>query len=119
MFTSFAKRAFDFILFSSLYIASCAVIMVWQTYWLLLHMQPSIPLMGFVFFATVCSYNFHWYLTPFSVSFSQRLAWAHRHKGWHLFLYFVGLSGTFIFFLFIRQHWLALGFGAFITFLYS
>src|SRR5215467_6387716 len=93
--------------------------MVWQTYWLLIHTPPSINLMGFVFFATVCSYNFHWYLTPFSVSYSQRLAWAHHHKGWHLFLYFVGLIGTFVFFLFIREHWLALGFGAFITFLYS
>jgi 4-hydroxybenzoate polyprenyltransferase len=109
----------DFFLFSSLYIAFCAVIMVFQTYQLLLTVAPSVGLCVFVFFATICSYNFHWYLTPRSVTSSQRIRWAQKHKDWHLFLYFVGVAGSLASFFTIREHWPALAFGAFVTFLYS
>ncbi|MBS1597849.1 MAG: UbiA family prenyltransferase [Bacteroidetes bacterium] len=67
----------------------------------------------------MCSYNFHWWLTPSSVKISQRLQWAQRYKGLHLFLYFVGLAGSIFFFFTIKEHWMALAFGAFVTFLYS
>jgi 1,4-dihydroxy-2-naphthoate octaprenyltransferase len=93
--------------------------MVYQTYRLLLHDFPPFSVTAFVFFATMCSYNFHWYLTPDSVDFSRRIQWAREHKGWHLILYFMGLTGTIICFFPIRTHWMALGFVAFITFLYS
>jgi 4-hydroxybenzoate polyprenyltransferase len=113
------RKAFDFFVFSSLYISLCAVLMLYQTDWLLFRSRPSIDLSCFVFFSTVCSYNFHWYLTPYSVKFSQRIQWAQRHKGLHLFLYFIGLIGSIIFFFTIKEHWLALSFTAFVTFLYS
>ena len=93
--------------------------MVYQTSQLLLHANPSVYLLGFVFFSTICSYNFHWYLTTSSVASSQRTLWAQEHKGWHLFLYFTGLAGSIIYFFFIRQYWIAIAFGAFVTFLYS
>jgi 4-hydroxybenzoate polyprenyltransferase len=112
-------RLFDFFLFSSLYIALCAVVMVYQSGMLLLHTRPSTGICGFVFFATICSYNFHWYLTPSSVTASQRIRWAQQHKGWHLLLYFIGLAGSLVFFFTIKTHWLALAFAAFVTFLYS
>ncbi len=119
MIKKIIHRLSDFFLFSSLYIALCAVVMVHQTYQLLIHTRPSAGLSGFVFFATICSYNFHWYLSPYSVTSSQRIRWAQQHKGWHLLLYFIGLAGSVVFFFTISEHWLALAFGAFVTFLYS
>jgi len=113
------RKVFDFFIFSSLYISLCAVLMLYQTDWLLFRSTPSFNLSCFVFFSTVCSYNFHWYLTPYSVKFSQRIHWAQQHKGLHLILYFLGLAGSIIFFFTIKEHWLALSFAAFVTFLYS
>ncbi|HTQ63761.1 MAG TPA: UbiA family prenyltransferase [Puia sp.] len=93
--------------------------MVDQTYRLLLHAQPSFVLLCFVFFATICSYNFHWYLTPQSVTSSQRIQWTQNHKGLHLIFYFIGLTGSAVCFFMIKEHWMAMAFAAFVTFLYS
>jgi 4-hydroxybenzoate polyprenyltransferase len=93
--------------------------MVWQTSWLLLGAPPSGRLIGFVFFSTVCSYNFHWYLTPYSVNPSRRALWTQRHKVLHFILYLVGLVGAAVYFFYLLSHIVALCFGAFVTFLYS
>jgi len=93
--------------------------MVYQTTRLLLHTPVSLNLIFFVFFSTVCSYNFHWYLTTHSVKISQRIQWTQQYKGLHLLLYFIGLAGSVYFFFTIKEHWMALAFGAFVTFLYS
>lgn len=108
-----------FFLFSSLFIACCAVVMVDQTYRLVIHAQPGINFLAFVFFATICSYNFHWLFTPGSVNPSFRLQWAYTHKHYHLVLYFIGLAGSAVFFFFLLDHWQWLLVSAFITFLYS
>jgi len=93
--------------------------MVWQTSWLLLGAPPSGRLIGFVFFSTICSYNFHWYLTPYSVNPSRRALWTQRHKVLHFILYLVGLVGAGVYFFYLLSHIVALCFGAFVTFLYS
>jgi 4-hydroxybenzoate polyprenyltransferase len=93
--------------------------MVWQTSELLLGAPPSERLAGFVFFSTICSYNFHWYLTPYSVNPSRRALWTQRHKVLHFILYLVGLVGSAVYFFYLLSHILALCFGAFVTFLYS
>jgi 4-hydroxybenzoate polyprenyltransferase len=93
--------------------------MVYQTNSLLLHIPLSRDLVFFVFFSTMCSYNFHWYLTPFSVQTSERIQWTQRFRKLHLVLYFIGLFGSIFFFFKIIDHWMALAFGAFVTFLYS
>lgn len=54
-----------FILSHSVFIACCAMSMAFQTV-LLLHLESGIALYGFIFFATVCSYNFYWLLSRFS-----------------------------------------------------
>ncbi|HEY4205649.1 MAG TPA: hypothetical protein VGM31_02510 [Puia sp.] len=113
------RKIFDFFIFSSLYIALCAVLMVWQTGELLLGSPPSERLVGFVFFSTICSYNFHWYLTPYSVNPSRRASWTQRHKVVHFILYLVGLVGSAVYFFYLLPHIIALCFGAFVTFLYS
>jgi 4-hydroxybenzoate polyprenyltransferase len=113
------RKIVDFVVFSSLYVALCAVLMIWQTSRLLLGIFPSIHLLGFVFFATVCSYNFHWYLTPRSASPSRRVHWTHHHKPLHVVLYLIGAIGSIVFFFYLTRFTLALSFAALLTFLYS
>jgi len=93
--------------------------MIIQTNRLLYHAAPSWRLAGFVFFSTICSYNFHWWLTPRSQNASRRVLWTQRHKPLHFILYLVGACGACIYFFSLREHWLALCFGVFVTFLYS
>jgi len=93
--------------------------MVWQTSYLLLGAAPSGRLVGFVFFSTVCSYNFHWYLTSRSAHSSRHLGWTQRHKILHFILYLTGGTGAAIYFLSLLSHLPALCFAVFVTFLYS
>ena len=113
------NRLFRFFIFSSLFIAICSVLMVYQTQYLFNTLSPGISFYLFVFFSTVCSYNLHWYLTSHSVKPSQRIQWAQKHKHIHLVLFLVGLIGSGIFFFALIQHWYWLLLGAFITFLYT
>jgi 4-hydroxybenzoate polyprenyltransferase len=113
------QKIFDFFIFSSLYIALCAVLMVYQTSHLLLGSPPSGRLLGFVFFSTICSYNFHWYLTPRSASPSRRVLWTHHHKVLHFVLYLAGAVGSAVYFFYLLDYIPALCFAAFLTFLYS
>jgi 4-hydroxybenzoate polyprenyltransferase len=113
------KRIVDLFLFSSLYIALCAVLMVDQTSRLLIGVRSPLDLDGFIFFSTICSYNFHWYLTPHSVAVSRRVQWTQGHKTLHQVLYLAGAAGAVFTFFQLRAFWPALCFGAFLTFLYT
>jgi 4-hydroxybenzoate polyprenyltransferase len=93
--------------------------MIWQTNRLLLGSPPSGRLLGFVFFSTICSYNFHWYLTPRSASLSRRVLWTQRHKILHFILYLAGAVGSAVYFFYLSAYIPALCFAAFLTFLYS
>ncbi len=93
--------------------------MVYQTSKLLLHSVPPFSLIAFVFSSTICSYNFHWYLTPDPAIPSARSKWTHQHKKAHFGLYFSGLVVSAFYFLMLRKHWMALVFASFVTFLYS
>lgn len=93
--------------------------MIWQTSQLLLGSPPSGRLLGFVFFSTICSYNFHWYLTPRSASPSRRVQWTQHHKVLHFVLYLAGGVGALVYFFYLWAYLPALCFGAFLTFLYS
>lgn len=113
-----ARKIFDFFLFSSIYISLCAVLMTWQSSYVL-HLSISRDYYWFVFFATICSYNFHWYLTPHEAGAKARTNWSLSHKNAHLLFYFAGVIGSFIFFYKLRQHWFALFIATLLTFLYS
>jgi 1,4-dihydroxy-2-naphthoate octaprenyltransferase len=93
--------------------------MIWQTSQLLLGKPPSLRLAGFAFFSTMCSYNFHWFLTPRSASPSHRVQWTLRHKPLHFVLYLAGAVGAGIYFLYLHDYIPALFLGALLTFLYS
>jgi 4-hydroxybenzoate polyprenyltransferase len=112
-------RAFNYFIFTSVFIAGCAMMMVLQTHDLLsLHLNLKAYL-SFVFFATLSSYNFHWYLTPDISSENARVRWTQQHKKLHLALCGVGAIGAgWIFLQFIHQWYWLLG-AVVLTFLYS
>lgn len=114
-----AGSLFRFFVYSNLFIAVCAILMMQQTYELLLHTSPDIYLISFVFFATICSYSFHWYLTPDVPGESSRIKWLKKNRIVHVVLFFAGLAGAIIFGLFLIDHWYWLLLSALITFLYS
>ncbi len=93
--------------------------MVNQSSRLLLQQPPNINLLFFVFFSTICSYSFHWYLTGESLLPSPRIEWTKQYRTIILLLFFIGLIGAAIFFLLLIQFWYLLLFAAVITFLYS
>ncbi|HVS96150.1 MAG TPA: UbiA family prenyltransferase [Puia sp.] len=113
------RKVADYFVFTSLYIAVCAVLMTWQTSQLLLGAPPSVRLLGFVFFATICSYNFHWYLTPRSSAPSRRVHWTHHHRALHFVLYLTGLVGAAVYFFYLLHWFFAICFAGVLTFLYS
>ncbi len=93
--------------------------MVNQSSWLLLKQPPNFNLLFFVFFSTICSYSFHWFLTRESVIPSPRIEWTKQYRTIILLLFFIGLIGAAIFFLLLIKFWYWLLFAAIITFLYS
>jgi 4-hydroxybenzoate polyprenyltransferase len=113
------KKAFDFFVFTSLFIACCAVLMVYQAN-LLFGARFPISLYVFVFFGSVCSYNFHWFLTPPDVpATSYKLRWNLSNRYLHLILAAVGLAGAAVCCFLLIHHWVWLGVTGFLTFLYS
>jgi 4-hydroxybenzoate polyprenyltransferase len=110
---------FRFFIYSNLFIAVCAILMVNQTYDLLIHSSPHQFLLGFVFSATICSYSFHWYLTSQSLVESPRIEWLKGHRVFHLILFVIGIIGSGIFFFLLLPFWYLLSIAAVITFLYS
>lgn len=113
------RGLFNFILFSSIYVACIAIVMIWQTNALLHVQDTNRAYYFFVFCATMCSYNFHWYLTPADYSTSERILWGARHKSLQLGLCAAGAIGAMYGFWLLKEHWLALSGAAILTFLYS
>jgi 4-hydroxybenzoate polyprenyltransferase len=93
--------------------------MIWQTNRLLTDAPLSGRLAAFVFFSTICSYNFHWWLTPDNAAPSYRVKWTQQNKALHFILYLAGAIGAVIYFFSLFPHWPALCLGALLTFLYS
>src|SRR5262245_11597325 len=93
--------------------------MVYQTYTLIIGKPVDLRVAAFIFFSTICSYNFHCALTPNPSAPSHRLQWEQHHKSFHLALYLVGLVGSIVFFFLLKEHWLFIGIAIVFTFLYS
>jgi 4-hydroxybenzoate polyprenyltransferase len=115
-----ARSAFDLFVFSNIFIALCAVAMAVQTAQLLPGVETFFPYLWFVFFASICSYNFHWWLTYDSAIASPRIDWARRNRWLHFILFFAGLAGAAVyFFLYLLPWWWGIALTALSTFLYS
>ena len=112
------NNIFRWLVFSNVFIALCAVLMCWQAAYLFrLTLPPA--LLPFVFFASICSYSFHWYLSFDITGNSPRAIWLRQYKPVHLILFVGGLTGAafFVWPLLFGWPWLLLS--MFITFLYS
>lgn len=116
---AFAAKLFNFLIYSNLFIAGCAVLMVSQSYQLLLQWSPDLYFLGFVFFSAVCSYSFHFYLSPDPGISSSRAEWQQRNPSIHLIFLVIGFIGSLIFFLPFVKYWPWLVLPAITTFLYS
>ena len=110
---------FNFLLFSSIYIACVALLMVWETEEIAGLSLDRANYFGFVFFSTICSYNFHWYLTPGSEKYSERILWGQRRRRLQLMGCMIGLLGAAWYGLPLLHHWLPLSGAVLLTFLYS
>lgn len=119
MKSSFPVKVFDYFVFSSLFIALCAVLMVYQVDQLFHLRYQNQDFIGFVFFSTICSYNFHWYLTPNNVSENRRTLWTLQHKWLHSLLIFIGAVGSLLIFIRLSSYWFWIGISVVLTFLYS
>lgn len=73
----------------------------------------------FVAFATLCSYSFHWWLTPPTTVSGDRMAWK-RDNDWILLVFFViGFTGSLVFAVRLRQYALEIIPAVIATFLYT
>jgi 4-hydroxybenzoate polyprenyltransferase len=93
--------------------------MGWQTQ--ILFSIPSDPaVLGFLFSGTLCSYNFHWYLTlPDSEKRSPKIKFTDNNRKLHLILSLAGLAGSAWFSIILWDKiWLIMSTAVF-TFLYS
>jgi hypothetical protein len=115
----YLRKIVDLFLFSSLFIALCAVLMTLQTNQLFALQYNDRHYAAFVFFSTICSYNFHWYLTPDSFAERTRAAWTRQHKLLHLLLFIFGAIGSAWYFFSFTDKWFWLTVPVILTFLYS
>ena len=87
---------------------------------ILFHLEyVKLPVYLFIFCSTICSYNFHWWLTPYAPNGSMRNEWNLANRKLMLAFCFIGLAGSAYFGWLLRDHWKALGIGVFATFLYT
>ena len=106
------------IIFGNIYISIAAVLMSLYTFHIF-EIQTDQSYLLFVFFATLTSYSFHWFLTPDVHSHSERYIWVNDHKKLLLTLFVTGSAGSAIFLYELRTHFLLLISLALFTFLYS
>lgn len=81
-----------FILSHSIFIAFCALALTFQTALLLqLHVEPFVY--GFIFFATLCSYNFYWVISKLSFTSKGNLQATLKKQGTAFLVLLVSSAG--------------------------
>ena len=114
------KKALEFLLFSSIFIASCAVAFCMETNIVLGVPFNHFSFYCFVFGATLAQYNLHYIAKKVAVKNSERLTWSLDNKNIHIILLLVGAALIlFSFFSFHLKHYAILIFLGGIAFLYS
>jgi 4-hydroxybenzoate polyprenyltransferase len=114
------KRLLSFILFSSIFIALCAVGLCIETNILLGVPLNNFSFYCFVFGATLVQYNLHYLLKKAAVPNSERLRWSQKNRTVHVFFLITGiLLILFSFFSFHLEHFVILALLGCIAVLYS
>lgn len=85
-------RWLQFILSHSIFIAFCAVALCFQTNQLLL-LDSNLYVYGFIFFATLCSYNFYWLLSKISFANKNAVTGILKNERAGIGLLFVSAAG--------------------------
>ena len=117
-FLRIGQTVADYLLFSNVFIACCALAMTSATAYLFALDLP-ISFFGLPFLGALCSYSLHSYLTTLADPTRRRLCWIDEHRKF-LGLLFVG--GAFIVILLLwrlRAYWLYWLPAAVVTFLYT
>ena len=83
-----------FILSHSIFIAFCAVALCFQTA-LLLHFNLAAFFYAFIFFSTVCSYNFYWLLSGFAFA-NRSLPSLYKKQGSNIIVFFIAAIGMLL-----------------------
>ena len=107
----------QFILSHSIFIAICAVALCFQTA-LLLHINLTVYLYAFIFFSTICSYNFYWLLSGYLFS---REAFPVFFKRYYTNAIVLALGGIGLLYavLHITNLWPVISLGLILTLLYT
>ncbi len=88
-------RFFHFFVSHSIFISCCAVGLCVETC-LLFGLPILYPILGFVFFSTLCSYNFYWLLSKFSSN--KNFSLLKKNNITNLSMFFLGALGCVYFF---------------------
>ncbi len=98
MQASYNRKFFDFVIFSNIFIALCAVAMAgYSTHVFSLGFPPA-HFGGFLFFSTLASYSIHWYLTDETTEMTaSRTPWLSKNKGLHASFFVISSIGCAFF----------------------
>ncbi|HEX7754370.1 MAG TPA: hypothetical protein VF421_03430 [Niabella sp.] len=114
------RSVFDFIVFSNLFIAFCAVAMCICTVASFNLGKLPVHFVAFVFFSTLASYSIHWYLTNAEVEVTAtRTSWLRLHKKVHAAFFIISAIGTGIFLLQLFDYWYYIAPAVGLTLMYS
>ena len=117
--TPIHKKVFDFVIFSNLFIACCAVLMIRFTKELF-GAPLSFAFVGFVFFSTLASYSVHWYLTDAATEVrDRRTTWLSANKRVHLVFLILSATGSIIFLMLEIENFVWILPAIFLTLMYS
>lgn len=110
-------RWLHFILSHSIFIAFCAVALCFKSA-LLLHCQLPFFLYVFIFFSTICSYNFYWLLSGYFFA-GQPVQLFLQHQYSNAIVFIIAAGGMFFSFLQIRYLLPVISIGLLLTLLYA
>ena len=114
------KKLLEFILFTSIFVAACAIAFCMETNILLGVPFNNFSFYAFVFGATIVEYNLHYIVKKVAAKNSERLRWSQRNKNIHLILLIAGgFLILFSLFSFQLQHFFILFILGCVSFLYS
>jgi hypothetical protein len=83
---------FQFILSHSIFIAVCGAALAFQTTHLL-RLDANVYIYGFIFFATLCSYNFYWIISKTSFSDKKNLKAICANVATNMIIFFIAGLG--------------------------
>ncbi len=86
-------RWLHFIFSHSIFISFCALALCYQTY-TLLHAEGNLLVYGFIFFSTLCSYNFYWLISKYSFRRQSSLVIFIRNNLSYILVFSLSGAGT-------------------------